>query len=666
MPNTRNWERPSPNRRLPELAACARAAAVGALALSSLLLNAPAVAHAGRGSWTQAAWTSPISTLAGAASDTNLFFRPSSLPIDGQLTGTFGMCAGPGVWCRAPDDAATEPALRLSGNHRSDGGNPWSSDLNGDGISELLVANWWDNVGTHVFNGGWIYWGQGAPATPYWRTDRRTALSTMGAHGMVAADLNGDGWPEVIVSNFRNDRTRNISSYIHWGRPGGAHGVTYSSAARTELPAPGAHGIAVADLNRDGRPEVIFAKSNDDDTHKIDSYIYWGQAGGAYGVTYNAAALTRLPTKGAHGIAVADLNSDGWPELIFANKFDGSVFAISSYIYWARPGSQYGVTYSPSARTELPVLGAFGVAVADLNGDGRPEVVFANWSDGSTLAVNSYAYWARPGGPYGVTYSPSARTELPGIGAMKVSIAHLDDDDQLDVVVQNYDGGFTRVFWGPLPDGGTATNYWTVNQAFGFRGLSLSDLNRDGRVDLLTSRQGLDPNPLGSYWQGGAVAQVFLHSGRGRAPYAATPDFSLPALSPASIYVSFGPHRGTNGEWFSQPRPAYRASFAASGVLESVAMDSSHRGTTWTNVQANAAISPGTGITLFVAAGDTLSALSDPSWTEVGAMRDGSWSQDLDQLRGRYARYRVVLWRDHTSEASPALRRLTFNYEWAP
>jgi hypothetical protein len=95
-------------------------------------------------------------------------------------------------------------------------------------------------------------------------------------------------------------------------------------------------------------------------------------------------------------------------------------------------------------------------------------------------------------------------------------------------------------------------------------------------------------------------------------------------------------------------------------------MDSSHRGTTWTNVQANAAISPSTGITLFVAAGDTLSALSDPSWTEVGAMRDGSWSQDLDQLRGRYARYRVVLWRDHTSEASPALRRLTFNYEWAP
>jgi hypothetical protein len=666
MPNTRNWERPSPNHRLVKPATCARIAAIGALTLSSLMLNAPAAVHAGRGSWTQAAWTTPTSTLAAAASDTNLFFRPGSLPTDGQLAGTFGVCAGPGIWCQVPDDVAPGQALRLSGNHRSDGGNPWSSDLNGDGVSELLVANWWDNASTHAFSGGWVYWGQGTPAAPRWRADGRTELSTLGAHGMVAADLNGDGWPEVIVSNFRDDRTRNVSSYIHWGRPGGAHGVTYGPATRTELPAPGAHGIAVADLNKDGRPEVIFTKSNDDDTHKIDSYIYWGQAGGVYGVTYNPAALTRLPTQGAHGVAVADLNGDGWPELVFANKFDGSIFAINSYIYWARPGGQYGVTYDPTARTELPTLGAFGVAVADLNGDGRPELVFANWSDGSTLTVNSYAYWARPGGQYGVNYSPSARTELPGIGAMKVSVAHLDDDDQLDIVVQNYDGGFTRVFWGPLPISGTATNYWTVNQVFGFRGLSLSDLNQDGRVDLLTSRQGIDPNPVGSYWQGGAVAQVYLHSGRGRAPYAATPDFSLPALSPASIYASFGPHRGTNGEWFSQPRPVYRTSFAGFGVLESVVMDSGRRGTAWTNAQADAAIAPGTGITLFVAAGDTLSALSDPRWVQVGAMRDGSWSQDLGKLRGRYARYRVVLWRDHTTEASPALRRLTFNYEGTP
>lgn len=630
--------------------------------LSSLAGTIP-VAGAGDGSWTQAKWTTPRSALIVKLRTTDSFFRPTDAPLNGSLTGTFGVCTGNGVWCQAAGDAGSGPALRLAGNHRSDDGNPWSSDLNGDGISELMVANWWDNEKTHVFTGGWIYWGHGTPGRPRWNVRERTALWGMGAHGMLPADLNGDGWPEIILSNFRSDVTRNVDSYIYWGDVSvGWRGVAYGEADRATLPAPGAHGIAVADLNRDGRPEVILARANDDDTHRIDSYIYWGQASGARGVTYSPAARTGLPTRGAHGVAVADLNGDGWPELIFANKFDGDAFAIESYIYWARPGGTYGVSYSPAARTALPTLGAFGVAAADLNDDGRPEVVFANWSDGKTYAVNSYVYWARPGGLYGVTYGPTARTELPGIGAMKVSIADLDNDGRLDVALQNYDGGFVRIFWGPLPATGSATNFWTLSEAFGFRGLSVSDLNGDGYVDLMASQQGIDPDPAGDYWQGGTLGQIHFHSREGRAPYVVTPTFRLPALSAASIYASFGPNRGTNGDWFSQPRPIYRTSFPNFGALESVVMLSGHGGALWTQVQTDAEIAPGTGITLFVAASDDLKALNDPVWVEVGAIGDGSWSQILEGVKGRYARYRVVLWRDRTTEASPALRRITFSY----
>ncbi|BCX03280.1 MAG: hypothetical protein KatS3mg053_1218 [Candidatus Roseilinea sp.] len=634
---------------------CLARAVISLLFVLSSLAGAVPATGAGDGSWTQTEWTTPSSILAVKPRTSGLFFRPRNAPLDGQLVGTFGVCAGSGIWCQATGDAAAGRVLRLAGNHRSDGGNPWSSDLNGDGISELLVANWWDNEGTHVFNGGWIYWGHGAPDGPRWSPRERTTRSGMGAHGMLPADLNGDGWPEMIVSNFRSDGTRNVNSYIYWGEPG-------LSADRTELPAAGAHGIAAVDLNRDGRPEVIFARANDDDTHKIDSYIYWGQAGGAHGVTYGPAARTGLPTRGAHGVAAADLNGDGWPELIFANKFDGDAFAIESYIYWARPGGAYGVTYSPAVRTALPTLGAFGVAVADLNDDGRPDVVFANWSDGKTYAVNSYVYWARPGGPYGVTYGPAARTELPGIGAMKVSIADLDNDGRLDVALQNYDGGFVRVFWGPLPAGGLATNVWTLHEAFGFRGLSLSDLNGDGNLDLVVSQQGIDPDPAGDYWQGGLIGQVHFHSGNGRAPYVVTPTFQLPVLSAASIYASFGPNRGTNGDWFSQPRPAYRTAFPNFGVLESVVMLGGHDSAAWTQVQTDAEIAPGTGITLFISASDDLRALDTPVWVEVGAIGDGRWLQELSGVKGRYARYRVVLWRDRTTEASPALRRITFNH----
>jgi len=95
-------------------------------------------------------------------------------------------------------------------------------------------------------------------------------------------------------------------------------------------------------------------------------------------------------------------------------------------------------------------------------------------------------------------------------------------------------------------------------------------------------------------------------------------------------------------------------------------MDSGQNGTAWQSVVANTAIAAGTGITLFVAASDNLAALSSPTWTQVGAMGDGSWTQSMSGVSGRYARYRVILWRDRTTEASPALQDITFNYETLP
>jgi hypothetical protein len=547
-------------------------------------------AQAAAGSWTQTEWTTPNSTLGVVSSGTNQYFRPSSVSSFGQLVGTFGVCAGAGAWCQGPGDAAGGQTLRLAGNHKSDASNPYSSDLNGDGVSELLFANWW-NGNTTVFNGGWIYWGQGTPTNPSWSAGQRTDLPTSGADGVAVADLNGDGWPEVIFANYyQSGSTFNVNSYIYWGQAGGPYGVQYSPSARTGLPTSGAGGVAVADLNGDGRPEVIFANQRSD-SFNVDSYIYWGQAGGPYGVQYSPSARTDLPTSGADSVAVADLNGDGRPEVIFANWYNGSTYNVNSYIYWGQAGGPYGVQYSPSARTGLPTSGADGVAVADLNGDGRPEVIFANHrSSDSTFNVNSYIYWGQAGGPYGVQYSPSARTNLPGIGATKVSVVDVNNDSQRDVVVQNYHGGFTRVFWGPLPVSGTATSYWDRNNAFGFRGLSLSDLNGDGRVDLLISQQGEASDPPPSYWRGGTIGRVYFHNGNNNAPYNAAPSLNLPAQSASGAYASFGPGRGSSVDWFSQPRAVYGTAFPNYGALESMVMDSGQNGTAWHTVLATASI----------------------------------------------------------------------------
>jgi len=583
-------------------------------------------AQAAGGSWTQTEWTTPNSTLGVVSSGTNQYFRPGSVSSYGQLVGTFGVCAGAGAWCQGPGEAAGGQTLRLAGNHKSDAANPHSSDLNGDGVSELLFAGYGSGGQTL------IYWGQGTPSSPSWNASTYTNLPS-GAVGLIVADLNGDGLPEVISSNYSS-----TDQYVYWGQAGGTYGVQYSAGARTVLNIGSTVGVAAADLNRDGRPELIFGLVSG------NSYIYWGQAGGTYGVQYSAGARTALPTSFGASPAVADLNRDGLPEVIFTN-YSGSY----TYVYWGQAGGTYGVQYSTSARTDLSTgYNGHNVSAADLNGDGRPEVIITPASN------TSYIYWGQAGGGFSAQY-----TALPHGGNygyyLKSSVADINNDGQRDVVL--FISNYVRIFWGPLPTSGTATNYWQIslnNVSYG-RGLSLSDLNNDGRVDLLISQES------------SGLGHLHLHTGNNTAPYSATPSFALPDGGYSTCaYASFGPGRGNFADWSGHPRPVYGTAFPNFGVLESMVMDSGQNGTAWHTVHATTSITSGTGITLFVAASDNLSALSNPTWVQVGAMGNGSWTGTMSGVSGRYARYRLVLWRDHTTEASPALQQITFNYGLLP
>ena len=265
-------------------------------------------------------------------------------------------------------DSENNPYFYLAENYSIE-----KCDLNKDSFTDIVIANF--NSGSNYNINSYVYWGSAAG----YSNSNRTDLPTSGAMGASVSDLNKDGWPDIVFANCYDNVSGYINSYIYWGSSSG-----FLASNKTELPTMGARSVCTSDLNNDGWLEIIFGADDDPPLYEMKALIYWGSPSG-----YSATKITELPTSGAYGISVSDLNKDNYPDIVFTSYNDGDYFT-SSFIYW---GSSSG--YSATNRTELPTSGCTGASVNDLNGDNYPEIIFANYTTGSSNSLNSFIYWVR-------------------------------------------------------------------------------------------------------------------------------------------------------------------------------------------------------------------------------------------------------------------------------
>ena len=93
--------------------------------------------------------------------------------------------------------------------------------------------------------------------------DRRQTLPTWEATGIAIGDLDSDGRTDLVFAN-KSDGNRQVPSLLYWGAPKGR----YSREARLELGSGGADAYAAADVNRDGFPDLFLPEKT--------KSIYWG------------------------------------------------------------------------------------------------------------------------------------------------------------------------------------------------------------------------------------------------------------------------------------------------------------------------------------------------------------------------------------------------------
>ena len=274
-----------------------------------------------------------------------------------------------------------------------------------------------------------------------------------GPYAVTSADLNGDTKPDLaVVNEFDNT----VSVLL-----GSGNGTFNVKSDYATGPAP--HGVAVADVNGDAKPDLIVGNAGPF-PGPFSMSVLLGNGDGTFG-----GKLDYPTDSQTEAIVVADVSGDGKPDVLVAGTKAVSVLLNNG-----------NGTFAP--KVDYTVGSGFvprSLVIGDINSDGKPDIVLASSSvvgDGNAISI----FLGNGNGTFASHVDSAFSGELV---LWAVAIGDVNGDGKIDVVTGNYDTNTVNVLLG----NGKGSFTSTVNSPTASKPLSLIpvDINGDGKLDLI-------------------------------------------------------------------------------------------------------------------------------------------------------------------------------------
>ncbi|MEW4567396.1 FG-GAP-like repeat-containing protein [Tautonia sp. JC769] len=321
-------------------------------------------------------------------------------------------------------------------------------------------------------------------------------------HGVAVGDYDNDGFPDLFVTRY--------DSYELWRNRGDGRFEDVTAATGLDGPAEWPTSAAWADLDGDGDLDLYVChylkwdESNprlcvDDETGEptycepllfeaVPDRLYRNDGGTFVDVTAEAGIVGR-DGRGL-GVVAADLDGDDLLDLYVANDMTGNFLFINrGGLRFEEVGELSGVASNADGGYQA----GMGIACADVDGDGRPDLAVTNfYGEGTTLYRNL------GGGSFvdaSAAFGMAPTRYLLGFG---VAFLDVNNDGHLDLVSANGMVNDSRPLYPyamptQLMLGGPSGRLTEVTERAGLpwtmprvgRGLAVGDLNNDGWLDLI-------------------------------------------------------------------------------------------------------------------------------------------------------------------------------------
>jgi len=285
------------------------------------------------------------------------------------------------------------------------GANPQSvaiGDVDGDGKPDLAVANNTDNTVSVLRNTSTA--GAVSFAT---KVDYATSIRPL---SVAIGDVDGDGKPDLATANLNNNNVSVLRNTGTAGTVSFATKIDYATGNRPFL-------VAIGDVDGDGKPDLATANYSDNTVSVLRNTSTAGTVSFATKVDY-ATGIN------PYSVAIGDVDGDGKPDLAVANNGSNTVSVLRNTGTAGTLGFAAKVDYGTGS---IP----YSVAIGDVDGDGKPDLAVANYSDNTVSVLRNTGTAGALGFATKVDYGT-------GIRPNSVAIGDVDGDGKPDLAVANF------------------------------------------------------------------------------------------------------------------------------------------------------------------------------------------------------------------------------------